>query len=155
MAILKASRTSMGMDASPVDMSNIVTFCDRMVKLAEYRRDLNAYMVDKVNMASMKICCLNPSSFQICASITDGRYRPSLFDGPDGYRCSESCCPHWGHCGSAFNIEGWVLDVVGEMSSVDNPGSGSRKGTLNIIYIYIFIYSIRTRKETFLAPQIV
>lgn len=47
-AILKASRHSMGMDASPVDMSNIVTFCDRMVKLAEYRRDLYAYLVDKV-----------------------------------------------------------------------------------------------------------
>lgn len=47
-AILKASRHSMGMDASPVDMSNIVTFCERMVKLAEYRRDLYAYLVDKV-----------------------------------------------------------------------------------------------------------
>lgn len=47
-AILKASRTSMGMDASPVDMSNIVVFCERMVKLAEYRRDLYAYLVDKV-----------------------------------------------------------------------------------------------------------
>lgn len=53
-AIHKASRTSMGMDASPVDMSNIVTFCDRMVKLAEYRRDLNAYLVDKVKEASTK-----------------------------------------------------------------------------------------------------
>lgn len=48
-AILKASRTSMGMDASPVDMSNVVTFCERMVKLAEYRRDLYAYLVDKVS----------------------------------------------------------------------------------------------------------
>lgn len=47
-AILKASRHSMGMDASPVDMSNIVTFSERMVKLAEYRRDLYAYLVDKV-----------------------------------------------------------------------------------------------------------
>lgn len=47
-AILKASRTSMGMDASPVDMANVVTFCERMVKLAEYRRDLYAYLVDKV-----------------------------------------------------------------------------------------------------------
>lgn len=47
-SILKASRHSMGMDASPVDMSNIVTFCERMVKLAEYRRDLYAYLVDKV-----------------------------------------------------------------------------------------------------------
>lgn len=47
-SILKASRTSMGMDASPVDMANIVTFCERMEKLSEYRRDLYAYLVEKV-----------------------------------------------------------------------------------------------------------
>lgn len=47
-SILKASRTSMGMDASPVDMTNIVSFCERMVKLSEYRRDLYTYLVDKV-----------------------------------------------------------------------------------------------------------
>lgn len=55
-AILKASRHSMGMDASPVDMSNIVTFCERMVKLAEYRRDLYAYLVDKVRHVSRADC---------------------------------------------------------------------------------------------------
>lgn len=52
-AILKASRHSMGMDASPVDMTNIVTFSERMVKLAEYRRDLYAYLVDKVRCACL------------------------------------------------------------------------------------------------------
>lgn len=55
-AILKASRHSMGMDASPVDMSNIVTFCERMVKLAEYRRDLYAYLVDKVRRRARQSC---------------------------------------------------------------------------------------------------
>lgn len=55
-AILKASRHSMGMDASPVDMSNIVTFCERMVKLAEYRRDLYAYLVDKVRHVPRAAC---------------------------------------------------------------------------------------------------
>lgn len=54
-AILKASRHSMGMDASPVDMTNIVTFCERMVKLAEYRRDLYAYLVDKVRHRSASV----------------------------------------------------------------------------------------------------
>lgn len=61
-AILKASRHSMGMDASPVDMSNIVTFSERMVKLAEYRRDLYAYLVDKVRrfrLALSSIFCFD------------------------------------------------------------------------------------------------
>ncbi|CAM9211119.1 unnamed protein product [Discosporangium mesarthrocarpum] len=57
-AILKASRTSMGMDASPVDMSNIVTFCDRMVKLAEFRRDLHAYLVDKMDIVAPNLAAL-------------------------------------------------------------------------------------------------
>ncbi|CAM9355444.1 unnamed protein product [Choristocarpus tenellus] len=57
-AILKASRTSMGMDASPVDMSNIVTFCQRMVKLAEYRRDLHVYLVDKMDIVAPNLGAL-------------------------------------------------------------------------------------------------
>ncbi|CAM9371557.1 unnamed protein product, partial [Hapterophycus canaliculatus] len=57
-AILKASRHSMGMDASPVDMSNIVTFCERMVKLAEYRRDLYAYLEDKMGIVAPNLAAL-------------------------------------------------------------------------------------------------
>jgi nucleolar protein 56 len=37
-AIGQAAKVSMGMDASPLDMSNVVTFTERMVKLAEYRK---------------------------------------------------------------------------------------------------------------------
>lgn len=60
-SILKASRTSMGMDASPVDMINIVSFCERMVKLSEYRRDLYAYLVDKVcAVRPLRSVALNP-----------------------------------------------------------------------------------------------
>ncbi len=33
-------KVSMGMDASPIDMLNVVAFTDRMVKLANYRRQL-------------------------------------------------------------------------------------------------------------------
>jgi nucleolar protein 56 len=36
-AVIHASRTSMGMDTSVPDMQNIVQFTGRMVKLAEYR----------------------------------------------------------------------------------------------------------------------
>ena len=47
-AILKASRSSMGMDVSVPDMINISMFTDRMVSLALYRKDLFAYLQDKM-----------------------------------------------------------------------------------------------------------
>jgi len=47
-AILKASRSSMGMDVSVPDMLNISMFTDRMVSLALYRKDLFAYLQDKM-----------------------------------------------------------------------------------------------------------
>lgn len=65
-AILKASRHSMGMDASPVDMSNIVTFSERMVKLAEYRRDLYAYLVDKVRCFRPAVAPYSSCLFLMC-----------------------------------------------------------------------------------------
>ena len=37
-AILDASRSSMGMDISPIDLINIESFATRVVKLAEYRK---------------------------------------------------------------------------------------------------------------------
>lgn len=68
-AILKASRTSMGMDSSPVDMSNIVVFCERMVKLAEYRRDLYAYLVDKVLRVEGSVLPALAPKFSCCVKL--------------------------------------------------------------------------------------
>lgn len=68
-AILKASRTSMGMDSSPVDMSNIVVFCERMVKLAEYRRDLYAYLVDKVLRVEGSVLTALARKFAFCVML--------------------------------------------------------------------------------------
>lgn len=48
-AILGASRVSMGMDCSDIDMVNIVAFTTRMVKLAEYRRQLHSYLLEKMS----------------------------------------------------------------------------------------------------------
>jgi hypothetical protein len=39
----------MGMDCSEVDMINIVSFTTRMVKLAEYRKQLHAYLLEKAS----------------------------------------------------------------------------------------------------------
>jgi nucleolar protein 56 len=41
----------MGMDCSDIDMVNIVAFTTRMVKLAEYRRQLHSYLLEKVGEA--------------------------------------------------------------------------------------------------------
>jgi nucleolar protein 56 len=47
-SILAAAKTSMGMDTSAFDMGNIVAFTTRMVKLAEYRKQLHAYLLEKM-----------------------------------------------------------------------------------------------------------
>lgn len=46
--ILEASRASMGMDVSEIDMVNIEHFAQRLVKLAEYRKQLQGYLASKV-----------------------------------------------------------------------------------------------------------
>jgi hypothetical protein len=39
-AILKAAKSSMGMDTSPQDMNNIHIFTERMISLAKYRKEV-------------------------------------------------------------------------------------------------------------------
>lgn len=39
-AIIDASKSSMGMDISPLDLMNIEMFSDRVIALADYRRVL-------------------------------------------------------------------------------------------------------------------
>jgi len=57
-AIVAASKTSMGMDCSPIDMVNIVNFTQRMVKLAEYRKQLSAYLSDKMGIVAPNLSTL-------------------------------------------------------------------------------------------------
>jgi nucleolar protein 56 len=47
-AILKAAKASMGMDTSEQDMENIHIFTERMVSLAKYRKELYAYLEEKM-----------------------------------------------------------------------------------------------------------
>ena len=56
--IVAAARTSMGMDCSVVDMVNIVNFTQRMVKLAEYRKQLALYLTDKMNVVAPNLSAL-------------------------------------------------------------------------------------------------
>lgn len=47
-AILDASRSSMGMDISPVDLLNIEMFAGRVIALADYRKQLSEYLKSKM-----------------------------------------------------------------------------------------------------------
>jgi nucleolar protein 56 len=57
-AVVAAARTSMGMGCSPVDMLNIVNFTQRMVKLAEYRKQLSVYLSDKMAVVAPNLSAL-------------------------------------------------------------------------------------------------
>lgn len=48
-AILDASKSSMGMDISVVDLLNIEMFAGRVIALADYRKQLSTYLGNKMN----------------------------------------------------------------------------------------------------------
>jgi nucleolar protein 56 len=57
-AVVLAAKTSMGMDCSSTDMINIVNFTSRMVRLAEYRKQLGTYLSDKMNVVAPNLSAL-------------------------------------------------------------------------------------------------
>jgi nucleolar protein 56 len=57
-AVVNAAKTSMGMACSAVDMINIVNFTQRMVKLAEYRKQLAIYLSDKMAIVAPNLSTL-------------------------------------------------------------------------------------------------
>ena len=48
----------MGMDCSAVDMLNIINFTQRMVRLAEFRKQLAAYLSDKMDIVAPNLSAL-------------------------------------------------------------------------------------------------
>jgi nucleolar protein 56 len=56
--IVAAAKTSMGMSCSAVDMLNIVNFTQRMVKLAEYRKQLSLYLTQKMALVAPNLSAL-------------------------------------------------------------------------------------------------
>ncbi|OQR97900.1 nucleolar protein Nop56 [Achlya hypogyna] len=56
--IVHAARTSMGMDMSEIDMINVDAFTTRLVKLAEYRRQLHGYLVSKMSVVAPNLAAL-------------------------------------------------------------------------------------------------
>jgi nucleolar protein 56 len=56
--IIAAAKTSMGMDCNTLDMINIMNFTQRMIKMAEYRKQLQYYLSDKMNMVAPNLSAL-------------------------------------------------------------------------------------------------
>ncbi|KAG0647052.1 Ribosome biosynthesis sik1 [Hyphodiscus hymeniophilus] len=57
-AVIDAARVSMGQDISVSDMENVSSFANRVVKLAEYRRSLFQYLVNKMAIVAPNLASL-------------------------------------------------------------------------------------------------
>ncbi|XP_069488522.1 nucleolar protein 56 [Ambystoma mexicanum] len=57
-AVLDASRSSMGMDISPIDLINIESFCARVISLSEYRKGLQEYLRSKMSQVAPSLSSL-------------------------------------------------------------------------------------------------
>merc|ERR1712209_166521 len=57
-AVVDASKTSMGMDISQVDLMNIDMFANRVVALAEYRKEMGKYLTDKMGNVAPNLAAL-------------------------------------------------------------------------------------------------
>lgn len=56
--VVKAAKSSMGMDTSEQDMLNIIIFTDRMISLALYRKQLYAYLEEKMGTVAPNLSAL-------------------------------------------------------------------------------------------------
>ena len=56
--VLDAARASMGSDINEMDLVNISMFADKVVKLAEYRKSLRRYLVEKMNVVAPNLSAL-------------------------------------------------------------------------------------------------
>lgn len=79
--IVAAARTSMGMDCSVVDMVNIVNFTQRMIKLAEYRKQLAMYLSDKMTIVAPNLSALigDTVAARLISKVSMGRLLYTIF----------------------------------------------------------------------------
>eukprot|EP01114_Cavostelium_apophysatum_P015830 TRINITY_DN439_c0_g1_i1.p1 TRINITY_DN439_c0_g1~~TRINITY_DN439_c0_g1_i1.p1 ORF type:complete len:524 (+),score=198.18 TRINITY_DN439_c0_g1_i1:75-1646(+) len=56
--VLDAARTSMGTDISEIDLTNIESFADRVISLAQYRDELHEYLLSKMNNIAPNLSAL-------------------------------------------------------------------------------------------------
>uniref|UniRef100_A0A8D0G425 Nucleolar protein 56 n=1 Tax=Strix occidentalis caurina TaxID=311401 RepID=A0A8D0G425_STROC len=68
-AILEASRSSMGMDISPLDLINIESFSSRVISLSEYRKGLQEYLRSKMSQVAPTVTPVHPLPPQVGARL--------------------------------------------------------------------------------------
>lgn len=56
--VLDAARSSMGTDISPIDLINILNFADRVIQLYDYRKSLQAYLREKMELVAPNLGAL-------------------------------------------------------------------------------------------------
>ena len=57
-SIIDSAKISMGQDISELDMENVINFAEKVVKLADFRRELHNYLVDKMNIVAPNLSAL-------------------------------------------------------------------------------------------------
>jgi len=57
-AVIDATKSSMGMDISPVDLLNIDMFASRVIGLTDYRKELSAYLRSKMDLVAPNLATL-------------------------------------------------------------------------------------------------
>merc|ERR1712173_395113 len=57
-AVIDASKSSMGMDISPVDLLNIDMFASRVIGITEYRKELSTYLRSKMSVVAPNLAGL-------------------------------------------------------------------------------------------------
>ncbi|CAN1127282.1 Nucleolar protein 56 [Linum perenne] len=56
--VIEAAKASMGQDLSPVDLINVQMFAQRVMELAEYRKNLHEYLIEKMNSIAPNLAAL-------------------------------------------------------------------------------------------------
>lgn len=57
-SIIAAARVSMGQDISETDMENVTSFASKVVNLANYRKTLHTYLIDKMGIVAPNLAAL-------------------------------------------------------------------------------------------------
>lgn len=57
-AVIDASKSSMGMDISPIDLINIQMFASRVIDMFDYRKRLHEYLHSKINQVAPNLSSL-------------------------------------------------------------------------------------------------
>ncbi len=56
--VVEAARSSMGMDINEIDLANIERFATRVISLADYRKQLQAYLRDRMGACAPSLSTL-------------------------------------------------------------------------------------------------